>query len=106
MTIGPLPLRAALAGALALAVLLAGCAPISRAQAEAICFERARLAAAPRGTISLGASTAGPYAAASISISSDYLSGADPAQLYDTCVFEKSGQMPAQPLYDRRDWKG
>lgn len=92
--------------ALAGAALLAGCGPMPVERAEAECFQRARLATGPRGTVSIGAGTAGPHAGLEVEISSDYLQGRDPAQVYDACVFQKSGQMPSRPLYERSDWRG
>ncbi|GLL16314.1 hypothetical protein GCM10017577_74960 [Pseudonocardia halophobica] len=40
-----------------------------------------------------------------IEVSSDYLAGRDPAQLYESCVYRQSGQLPSQPLYSRPDWR-
>lgn len=79
------------------ALVLAACGPIPRPQAEAECHERARLAESPRGTLRVGLSDDGPYTQAEITLSSDYLAGADPAQVYDSCVFQRSGQMPSRP---------
>ncbi|MDP2740689.1 MAG: hypothetical protein Q8O82_18740 [Pseudorhodobacter sp.] len=90
----------------ALVVPLAACGPVSLETAEAQCFERARLAAAPRGTVAIGAGTGGAAANFDISISSGFLTGQDPAAIYDACVTQKSGQPPRQPLYSRTDWKG
>ena len=89
-----------------LAAPLAACDPVSVEQAEAECFDRARLAAAPRGSIELGVGTGGGIANFDIAVSSDYLTGQDPAAIYDACVTQKSGQPPRQPLYSRTDWKG
>jgi hypothetical protein len=86
---------------------LTACGPISVQQAERECFERARLAAAPRGTVSVGASSDGRTAAGlELSVSTDYITGKDPSAVYETCVISKSGQAPTRPLYDRPDWKG
>lgn len=78
---------------------LVACGPVPLAQAEAECLERARLAEAPRGTITFGVSTEGPYAGAEVSISSDYLQGKDPSQVYDQCVWQRAGQLPSRPYY-------
>jgi hypothetical protein len=87
-------------------VVLAACGPIPVAQAEAECFERARLAAQPRGTIHVGVnSNGGTYLGGEIGVSTDYLQGRDPSQVYDQCVFQRSGQMPSRPLYTRSDWQ-
>jgi len=102
------------AAVLALPVFLAACGPVSLEQAERECFERARLAAHPRGSVTFGAGTGvdrparGRHSAASLdlTVSSDYLMGRDPSALYDACVQQRSGQLPSQPLYTRPDWKG
>jgi hypothetical protein len=87
--------------------LLSACAPIPVDRAEKECFERARLTAHPRGMVSLGVGSGGRTAAGlSLSVSSDYLQGRDPSAVYDSCVYQKSGQPPRQPLYTRLDWKG
>jgi len=85
---------------------LAACGPMTVERAEEACFERARLAAGPRGSIAVGGGTAGPGAKARLSVSSDWVQGKDPSALYDACVFQKSGQPPSRPLYTRPDWKG
>lgn len=93
----------ALSGLLA----LTACGPVSRASAERTCFERARLAVHPRGEVGLGMTSAGRTASKfEIEISSDYIQGRDPSAVYDSCVYQKSGQLPSQPLYSRSDWKG
>jgi hypothetical protein len=96
----------ALAVALAVAPLVA-CGPVSLQQAERICFERARDASGPHGEVKLGATSYGvPYVSAEVNVSSDTLQGRDPSQVYESCVFQKSGKPPSRPLYDRPDWKG
>ncbi len=86
--------------------LLTACGPMTVAQAERQCFDRAHLAAAPRGMVKVGVGSNGPSAGLSLTVSSDYLQGRDPAAIYDSCVMQKSGQPPSQPLYSRPDWKG
>ena len=86
---------------------LSACGPVPLARAERECFERARLAAQPRGEVAVGATTnGGPYVGGELTITSDYLRGRDPSDLYNSCVMQMSGQMPSRPLYDRPDWKG
>lgn len=87
-------------------ILLAGCGPMTLAEAERQCFERARLAQQPRGEVFVGASTDGPVAGLDITFSSDYLSGRDPSAVFDSCVMSKAGQPPSRPLYDMPGWKG
>jgi hypothetical protein len=99
-------MRAWAALALVLPLALVACAPIPVDRAEDACFEDARLAAAPRGFVGLGAGSEGVSGKLSVTVTSDYLQGRDPAQVYESCVFRKSGQMPRRPLYDRPDWKG
>ncbi len=83
-----------------LPLVLIACGPVSLAQAEAECVERARLAQQPRGTIEIGVNSDGStYLGGEVGISSDYLQGADPSQVYDQCVFQRSGQMPSRPFY-------
>ncbi|MES2843439.1 MAG: hypothetical protein V4804_07695 [Pseudomonadota bacterium] len=88
-------------------LLLVACGPIPVDRAEDQCFERARLAAAPRGEIGLGVGSGGRTAGSiEVNITSDYLMGRDPSAVYDACVYQKSGQPPSRPLYTRPDWKG
>jgi hypothetical protein len=89
-----------------LPLLLASCGPISVELAEKQCMERARLAAGPRGEIALGAGSNGPVSAYRLEINSDFLTGRDPSQVFDTCVVSKSGELPRTPLYLQRGWKG
>ena len=95
--------RAALLPAIA---LVAACAPMSVERAEEACFARARLAEHPRGMVVGGAGSGGAAGKVRLEVSSDWLRGRDPAALYDSCVFQKSGRFPRRPLYDRPDWKG
>jgi hypothetical protein len=86
--------------------LLVACGPVPLRTAEAICFDRARLAAAPRGEVKIGVSNGKPAGGVSVGVTSDYLLGRDPSAVYDQCVLQKSGQMPSLPLYSRPDWTG
>lgn len=93
--------------ALSVLPLLAACGPVPLAQAERECFERARLAQQPRGQIGVGIGSGGATAGnVSLTVSSDYLTGRDPSQVYESCVYQKSGQPPSRPLYTRPDWRG
>lgn len=96
-------------GALWLALpllLLAACGPISVADAERQCVERARDAAGPRGEVAMGVSNGKAVSRVELSINSDFLTGRDPSAVYDQCVFQKSGQPPRRPLSSRSDWRG
>jgi hypothetical protein len=87
-------------------ILLAGCGPMSLPQAEQECFERARLAQQPRGSVMIGGSNRGAVAGLDVTISSDYLTGRDPSEVFNSCVMNKAGQPPSRPLYDMPGWKG
>ena len=79
-------------------LVLAACGPIKVEQAERQCYERARLAEQPRGSVSVGVGSGGRTAAGvELNVSTDYLMGRDPGQVYDNCVMGKSGQMPSRP---------
>ena len=90
---------------LSVLLLLAACGPMTVAQAERECFQRARLTASPRGAVAVGVGSGGPRFGLSLEVSSDYIQGRDPAAIYDACVMQKSGQPPSRPLYTRPDWK-
>lgn len=90
----------------ALLLPLAACGPMTVKNAEKVCFERARLAAQPRGEVLAGIADGKPAGGIRIEVSSDYLLRRDPSAVYDQCVLQKSGQPPGQPLYSRTDWKG
>lgn len=92
--------------ALLIALPLTACGPVSREQAERDCYARARLAKQPRGEVGVGIDSEGrTHSSLKLSVSSDYIQGRDPAAVYDACVYQKSGQMPSQPLYTRPDWR-
>jgi hypothetical protein len=92
---------------LAPAIALAACGPIPVNRAEEQCFDRARLAAKPRGMISAGVNSNGDaMGGLKLEVSSDYLMGRDPSAIFDTCVYQKSGQPPTRPLYSFPDWRG
>jgi hypothetical protein len=94
-------------GPLVAAVALSACGPMSLAQAERQCFERARLAQQPRGEVTVGASSDGRTSAGlKLNVSSDFILGRDPAAVYESCVMSKAGEPPSRPLYMRPDWKG
>jgi hypothetical protein len=94
-------------GVLPALLAMAACGPVTLAQAERQCLARAYDASGPHGSVGVGVGDDGKAKAkVSLGISSDYLMGRDPSAVYDQCVFQKSGQMPSQPLYARTDWKG
>ena len=83
---------------LALAAL-AACgppAPLPPERAAEICAQRARDAAGPRGRVTVGAnSRSGVYTDAGVLVTSDFLRGRDPAEVYRSCVQALAGGTPA-----------
>ncbi len=88
--------------ALVAALVLAACGPIDPSIAADQCEERARQAAGPFGEVRIGGGSAGPRGAIEVGITSDFIRGRDPYEVYDTCVREKTGQGPIRPLALRR----
>ncbi len=84
---------------LVLPIVLVACdIPVDPAHAADDCEARARAAQGPQGTLTLGANNnTGPFASASVGISSDFLRGSDPVALYESCVFQKTGALPIRP---------
>ncbi|MCV2874771.1 hypothetical protein OE810_00740 [Rhodobacteraceae bacterium XHP0102] len=85
--------------ALALLVACGPPKPPTMAQAEAQCRQRADAATGPQTQISVGVGTGGTSAGVQIGLSSDYLAGRDPEDVYTTCVTRLTGQAPETPLY-------
>ena len=84
------------------AALIAACtppAPPTMAQAEAQCRQRADAATRPQTQIAVGVGTGGTSAGVQIGLSSDYLAGRDPEDVYTTCVTRLTGQAHETPLY-------
>lgn len=102
--------HSALAGLLLLGSGIAACGPVPVAQAERICLEDARAATGPRTEVALGVGSDGhrvrPMGGISVSISSDYIAGRDPAVVYQDCVLRRSGQVPTRPLYEQPGYRG
>lgn len=83
------------------ASLLAGCAsePIPLGEAEFLCAECARQATRPTGEATIGiGNKSGVSGGISIGVTSDFLTGRDPQDVYASCVMDKSGQPPSRPL--------
>jgi hypothetical protein len=89
-----------------MALCLCSCGPVSLHQAEAQCFVRANQARSPLSGSTLGMGSAGLNNDMRVTITSDFIQGRDPSEVYNSCVFQKSGQPPSRPLYDRPDWRG
>ena len=63
------------------------------------CEERAYGAIGPTGQITVGAdSQHGGFIDGSVEISTDFLRGLDPVQVYERCVFARTGELPIRPL--------
>ncbi|MDO5621529.1 MAG: hypothetical protein Q4G24_08680 [Paracoccus sp. (in: a-proteobacteria)] len=96
----------ALIGALA----VTACGPVTVEQAERSCLDDARSAKGPRGSVAIGAGGSrhgiSPYGRVEMSVSSDYIFGRDPAEVFTNCVMRRSGQMPTRSLADQPGWKG
>jgi hypothetical protein len=79
-------------------LVLSACGPVSLQQAERECLSQARLAQQPRGSVGLGIGSDGrAHVKGDVTITSDFLQGRDPAQVYDNCVVRRSGQFPSRP---------
>ncbi|MBV0890654.1 hypothetical protein KTN05_02165 [Paracoccus sp. Z118] len=99
--------RAILAAAALSLAGLAACGPQTVAQAERSCMDDARLAIHPRTEVALGIGSGGRSAVGiSTSLSSDYLTGRDPADVFDRCVLRRSGELPTRPLAAQPGWRG
>ena len=78
---------------------LAACGPIPVEVAERQCIESARLAQKPRGSVGFVADSNGNFGTTlEIGISTDYLAGRDPDQVYASCVQGRSGLPPTRPF--------
>lgn len=92
---------------LALPLALLACGPIPLPQAERECLQRARLAQQPRGEVAVGVGSNGrARSSLKLEVTSDFIMGRDPSAVYDSCVYQKSGQVPSRPLYSFPEWKG
>lgn len=72
--------------------------PPDPARVADACEERARAAQGPTGQFTVGTNNrSGGFANASVGITSDFLRGLDPVQVYERCVFERTGELPIRP---------
>lgn len=77
---------------------IASCGPVNPELAAQRCEERARAAQGPTGEVAFGVnSNSGAFTNAKIGLSSDFLRGRDPAQVYDSCVLQLTGELPIRP---------
>ncbi len=81
------------------ATAMSACASeITPEQAADRCEERAQAAQAPEVGVTVGVnSNTGRYVDGSISLTSDYLRGRDPFDVYESCVINLTGQPPIRP---------
>jgi hypothetical protein len=82
------------------ALVASACAPvpISPERAAEICEQKARDAQGPTGSVTIGTnSNDGAFASASIGVNTDFLRGLDPLEVYENCVFERTGAAPIRP---------
>lgn len=83
-----------------LPLALAACdlPPPSPERAAERCEERARGAQGPQTEVTVGVnSNSGGFASGSIGVSSDFLRGLDPIQVYENCVRNLTGEAPIRP---------
>lgn len=97
-------------GLLPLVVVAAACGPVPVDQAERTCLRDAELAERPRGSVAMGVGSGSggtrSYGSVELEISSDYLRGRDPSDVFNRCVLRRSGQMPTRVLADQPRWRG
>lgn len=80
------------------ALLLTACGPVSVQQAEKECLWQAQNAEHPRGKVSLGVGSDGKTRlGGELTVTSDFLQGHDPSQVYNNCVVRRSGEFPTRP---------
>jgi hypothetical protein len=85
---------------LALILCLSACGPVSVQQAERECLPKARLAQQPRGEVGIGVNSNGRVGGnLDVTVTSDFLLGRDPNQVFETCVIQRSGELPSRPFY-------
>lgn len=78
---------------------LTACGPVPVDVAMQQCVEPAQLAQRPRGSVGITADNHGNVGTSlTIGISTDYLQGRDPNQVFASCVRARSGQEPLYPF--------
>lgn len=72
--------------------------PMDPERAARYCEDRARAAQGPTGRVTLGAnSQSGGFVGGEIGVSSDFLTGRDPLDVYEECVRARTGAGPIRP---------
>lgn len=90
---------------------LAGCAaPVPVEQAEQICLSEIRYDPGPRTRVAVGVGGGGGhlggFGRVSWDVDADRLMGRSPAEAFDHCVRQRSGQSPTRPLTKQPGWLG
>lgn len=83
-----------------LLLALAACdlPPPDPARVAAQCEARARAAQGPTGQVAVGTnSRTGGFGRVAVGISSDFLTGRDPVEVYNECVMSRTGAAPIRP---------
>ncbi|CAM3176158.1 hypothetical protein PANO111632_06595 [Paracoccus nototheniae] len=97
-------------GLLPLIAVVAACGPVPVDQAERVCLRDAQLAERPRGSIAMGVGSGSggtrSYGGLELEISSDYIRGRDPSDVFNRCVMRRAGRMPDRVLADQPGWRG
>ncbi|MEL6167318.1 MAG: hypothetical protein AAFR35_01415 [Pseudomonadota bacterium] len=79
--------------------MLTACGPVPFETVERQCAERARQADGPFGEVGVGVNSEdGLRTRLSIGISSDFIAGREPTEVYDSCVRQRTGEPPRTPL--------
>jgi hypothetical protein len=82
-------------------LILAACGPVSIDQAERDCAARAYLAQKPQSSVSVRFNSDGSQQlGGSFGVSTDYLAGRDPIDVFRTCVKDRSGQVTTRSYLD------
>ena len=81
-----------------LLLMLVACGPISPERAAEICEDRARAAQGPTGRVTVGTNSRdGGFGGLRIGVSSDFIAGRNPVEVYESCVFDRTGLAPIRP---------
>lgn len=96
---------------LLLPAAVTACGPVPVEQAERTCLRDAELTERPRGSVTMGVGAGsggfnGSFGRVEIDMSSDYIMGRDPSDVFNRCVLNRSGQMPTRVLADQPRWRG
>ena len=78
-------------------LLLTACGPVSPEHAARECEERAQAAKGVNGQVRVGAGTGGVTTGLDLAVTTDFLRGRDPQEVYIHCVEARTGQAPHRP---------